>query len=224
MAHFKQTPGNYSERKRRRASYRVVLVTISLLLLLIVPMWAGCSDDSTDDSAAATSTTADKLTLKEKDPVTEEAVTRMVTRKVGEEDYTGDPIIRYITITAEDGGKFVDIGVGRPPSCHPGQVVGYITEMSQGFMSSLFLYPDVTRVRVTLFGTTDDDNDKDIMAAYAVMTKADADAIDDWFAFTENSIGEMATEYWVEPVIFANWQKYGSTTITDPALLEQANQ
>ncbi len=224
MADHERITGNHPGHKQGRTGGLVLLIVVPLLLLAAMPLLTGCSDDSGKDTATATSTTAEKVTLKEKDPVTEEAVTKMVTRKVGEIDYAGDPIIRYINITPEGNGKFVDIGVGRPPSCHPGQVVGYIAEMSQGFMSSLFLYPDVAKVKVTLFGTTDAREDKDVMAGYAVMTKADAEAIDDWFAFTENTIGEMATEYWVEPNIYANWQKYGSTAITDPALLEQANQ
>ncbi len=201
------------------------IITASAFLLLALLAWTGCSGNSQTADTPASTLTGSKVTLKAKDPVTKEAVTKMVTRKVGSVDYAGDPIIRDIKLTPDgQQGTFVDINVGRPPSCHPGQVVGYITEMSRGFMSSLFLYPDVTKVQVTLYGTTEDAASKDVMAARALMVKADADKISDWFKFDENTIGSLCTEYWVEPDIYANWQKYGSTAITDPALLEQANQ
>jgi hypothetical protein len=202
-----------------------VILGVLLIMVPAIVALGGCSGDSgSAESTANTSTGSEHVTLKAKDPVTKEAVTKMVTRKVGSVDYAGDPIIRKITLSPEGGGTFVDIAVGRPPSCHPGQVVGYITEMSRGFMSSLFLYPDVVKVQVTLYGTTEDHSTKNDMAARDLMTKADADKIDDWFKFDENTIGQMSTEYWVEPTIYANWQQYGSAAITDPALLQQANQ
>ncbi len=217
-------PGKGNARRLLLSGKRTAIITASAFLLLALLVWTGCSGNSETADTPASTLTGSKVTLKAKDPVTEEAVTKMVTRKVGSVDYAGDPIIRNIKLTPDGQGTFVDINVGRPPSCHPGQVVGYITEMSRGFMSSLFLYPDVTKVQVTLYGTTEDAASKDVMAARALMVKADADKISDWFKFDENTIGSLCTEYWVEPDIYANWQKYGSTAITDPALLEQANQ
>lgn len=210
---------------RLSGSKKLLLLGSALMLLIMSVLAFGCSDNSTDEGQQQTAAQGDEqVVLKEKQPVTEDAVANMVTRKVGTIDYSGAPIIHYINVTPEADGKFVDIGVGRPPSCHPGQVVGYITEMSRGFMSSLFLYPDVARVQVTLFGTTEEAATKDETAARALMTKADAAKVTDWFAFTENTISEMATDYWVEPQIYENWQKFGSSTITDPSLLEEANQ
>lgn len=213
-------------RKNSRVFRRTAAVGLLLVLSLVLLVPAGCSDNGEggDANGAAQSDTQNSNIEIDKGTVNQEDVENMIYRKVGTIDYANDPIIRQVALTEEPGGTAVTIGVGRPPSCHPGQVVGYITEMSRGFMSSLFLYDEVSRVEVSLYGTTEDVADSNVLAAKAVMTREDADKIDDWFAFDENTISEMATEYWVEPEIYANWQQYGSAAITDPALLEQANQ
>ncbi len=201
----------------------ITRLLLSLLLLAVVAVLAGCGGESSAETTAATDTGSKPVTIN-KGTVNKEDVEKMIVRKVGTVDYAGNPIVRKVELQPEAGGNAVIIQVGRPPSCHPGQVVGYITEMSRGFMSSLFLYDDVTRGDVSLYGTTENYSDSDKLAARAMMTRADAQKISDWFTFDENSIGSMCTEYWVEPAIYENWKKYGSAAITDPALLQQANQ
>lgn len=221
-------PSTNHHRQETTIGAKSLLVTIGLVALLSMAMFAGsgCSgeDDGGDTGAAIDTGTQTSVVNIDKGTVNQEDVENMILRKVGTVDYAGDPIIRQVALTEDPGGTVVTIGVGRPPSCHPGQVVGYITEMSRGFMSSLFLYEDVSKVEVSLYGTTEDVADSDVLAASAVMTREDADKIDDWFAFDENTISQMATEYWVEPQIYANWQQFGSAAISDPALLEEANQ
>lgn len=189
----------------------------------MIALPAGCSDDTGTSSSAGNLSTA-PITIKDKGPVTREAVDQLIRRKVGTVDYTSQDIVRNIGLTPVEGGTFVEIDISRPSSCHPGQVVGYVTTMTRQLDSILFLYSDVTGIRITLYGTTEDPATRDTKAAMSMMTRADFDAIGDWYAMNEANIGDFVSEYWVEPGVYDNWIKFGSQVISDPALLEQAQQ
>ncbi|MHB1389765.1 MAG: hypothetical protein ACYCXF_00800 [Thermoleophilia bacterium] len=185
---------------------------------LIAGCGSGTSEKPTYDAIAGTATAL----APPKDPISKDAVVKIVTHKIGEEGIAGVPIIRQITLTPETGGTFVDIQLNRTASCHPGQLVGTAISMSQNVMSAIFRYTDVTRVQLTIFGTTDLAADKDKPVARILVTKKVASTID-WFQFDDAHVEKLATEFWVEPTIYENWKQYGGGTITNPSALKAAN-
>jgi len=89
-------------------------------------------------------------------------------------------------------------------------------------MAALFLYPDVSKVQVTIYGTTDDPADKDKPATTVMVDKATASKID-WFQFNDSTVETMATSFWADPVVYQNWKQYGGAELTDEAQKAAAN-
>lgn len=206
--------------RRRTAVTSVVLMLASLLTVTIL---AGCGGDTTERPKYE-AVTGGSMTgpAKPKDPISKEAVEKIVTRKLGDAGIAGQPVLRQLTLTPEAGGTFVDIQLNRTASCHPGQLVGTAVSMSQNVMSAVFRYPDVARVQLTLFGTTESIEDKDKAAVRILVTK-DVAANLDWFQFTDANVEKLAAEFWAEPGIYANWKVYGGGAITDEAQRAAAN-
>jgi len=178
-----------------------------------------CSDDSSSKNTFDIGTGA--LTTKTKDPISKEAIETLINRKLGDAGVQGQPVIRSITLTPEANGVYVNMELNRTSTCHAGALVGTAVTMAQQTMSAIFRYPDVGRVQLTLYGPTESAADKDKQAVRIMVTKDAAGKID-WFQFTEKTVPTLASEYWIEPAVLANFQQYGSAPITDPALLEQA--
>lgn len=201
------------------------LLFLSIVLPIItaaavVFLTSGCSSSAEIPPPEQVDTSSP--TTRAKGPITQEAVERMITRKMGNVGVNNQPLIRKVSLIPEADGIFVDIHVNRPPSCHLGIIVTYTVDMSKQFMSALFLYPDVAKVQLNLYGTTDEVADKDKLAARVVVNRASAEKID-WFNFNAQTAPQLATEYWIEPTIYGNWQQYGGEAITDPALRAAAN-
>ena len=89
-------------------------------------------------------------------------------------------------------------------------------------MAALFLYPDVARVQVTIYGTTDDAADADKPATTVMVDKTTASKID-WFQFNDSTVETMATSFWADPVVYQNWKQYGGAELTDEAQKAAAN-
>jgi len=199
------------------------LIVMLLLAILasastLVPL--GCSDGN--DKTNALDSGANTITTRTKDPVSKEAVEALVIRKLGESSAAGEPVIRSITLTPEADGVFVNLELNRTASCHAGALVGTAVSMSQQIMSALFRYPDVSRIQLSLYGTTESAADKDKVAVRVMVTKQAASKID-WFQFKDTTVTTLATEFWVEPSVYANWQQYGAAPIADEATRAAAN-
>lgn len=210
-----------SGRSSIRLQWRKSFFFSFLILLAALLTIAGCGSSTTERPTYDVVT--GPVTTKAKDPVSQDAVEKIVTRKLGDAGIAGQPVIRTITLTPEAGGVFADIQLNRTSSCHPGQLVGTAISMSQDVMSAIFRYPDVGRVQLTVFGTTEMPEDKDKPAARIMLTKA-ATANLDWFQFTNATVEKLSTEFWVEPNIYANWKQYGGAAITDEAQKAAANE
>jgi hypothetical protein len=181
----------------------------------------GCSDSS-DDKTSSFDIGTGPITNRAKDPISKELVENLVTRKLGDAGAQGQPVIRSITLTPEAGGMYLAIDLNRTASCHAGALVGTSVTMAQQVMSALFRYPDVSRVQMTLYGPTEEFQDKDKQAVRIMVTKESAAKID-WFQFKETTVASLASEYWIEPSVNQSYLQYGSAPITDPALLQEAN-
>lgn len=183
-------------------------------------MLSGCGDSTSAKPAVDVGT--GPATVKAKDPISKEAVEKIVSRKLGDTAAAGEPMIRNLTLTPETNGVFVNIDLNRTTSCHPGALTGTTVTISQQVMAALFLYPDVSRVQVTIYGTTDAAADKDKAATTVMVDKATATNID-WFQFNDSTVEKLATSFWADPVVYQNWKQYGGAELTDEAQKAAAN-
>lgn len=209
--------------RRRSLSLRSLisfLAASTVAVALLGFMVSGCGSSSAENNPFDAGT--GPVTTKTKGPISENVIENLVTRKLGDAGIQGQPVIRSVTLTPEAGGTFVDMELNRTSSCHPGALVGTAVTMAQQVMSAVFLYPDVSRAQLTLYGTTEDAKDKDKQAVRILVTREAAAKID-WFQFSESTVASLSTEFWVEPGVLANFQQYGSAPITDPAKLQAAN-
>lgn len=200
-------------RRPVKAAFLVAIVAAAALA------GAGCGDNG---STSAFDIGTGPVTVKAKDPISREAVETIVTHKLGDAGIQGQPVIRSVTLTPEGTGTFVSIDLNRTSSCHPGALVGTAVNMGQQVMSAVFRYPDVSKVQLTLYGITEEAKDKDTQAVKIMVTKDAANKID-WFQFKEETVGTLASEYWIEPSVLVNYQTYGSAAILDEALRQAAN-
>lgn len=210
----------------RNTSHRLPRINTMIKTLLVVAFagalalaGAACSESSENNSSFDIGT--GPITTKAKDPITKEAVQKLADRKLGDAGAAGQSVVRAITLTPEAAGTSVLIDLNRASSCHAGALVGTGISMAQQMMSAVFRYPDVSKVQVTLFGPTEAPEDLNKPAVRIMVTK-DAAAKIDWFQFTEKTVTTLASEYWVEPCVYQNYQQYGGAVITDEGLLSEA--
>jgi len=207
---------------KRHLSTRAFIGTFLLAAIAIISALAafGCSDGNDKTNAFDIGTGA--ITTKTKEPISKEAVEALVTRKLGNAGVAGQPVIRAVTLTPEAGGVYVNLELNRTESCHAGALVGTAVTISQQVMSLVFRYPDVSRMQLSLYGTTEEAADKDKLGVRVMVTRETASNID-WFQFKDTTVSTLATEFWVEPSIYANWQQYGADPIADEATRAAAN-
>ena len=210
----------FNSRSFLSSSFLVKIFVVMVLTIAIVLTAFGCSDSN--DKSGAFDIGTGPITTKAKDPITKEAVEALVTRKLGDAGNAGQPVIRSVTLTPDANGNYVNIELNRTASCHAGALVGTATNMSQQVMSALFRYPDVSRIQLSLYGTTEDLKDKDKLGVRILVNKDAASKID-WFQFKDTTVSTLASEFWVEPTIYANWQQYGGAPIADEATRQAAN-
>jgi hypothetical protein len=182
---------------------------------------AGCGDKAAE-SPSYDIGTGSFTTKTSKGPVNEEAVNNIISRKLGETDLAGKPMVKGLVITPEGDGKHVDIGISRTASCHPGQVIGIAVGAAQQIMSAVFRYDDVSSIGLTLYGTTEEAADSDKEAVKISVSKASAAKID-WFQFTDATVETMADSFWADADLYSNWKAYGGEEITDEQQRASAN-
>lgn len=161
---------------------------------------AGCG---TEEKAADTSTEPSTVETISQKPLTPELLYEMAVRRIGDAN-----LVRTATVTGEGSNKIVAFEVIRPSVCHDGAVVGTVATFSQKTMSSLFKYPEVARVDVTLYGTTEDASSNNEIAVKVTVDRSAAAKID-WFALSDVNLASQATSFYIDPRVQANWQVEG---------------
>lgn len=215
-------PTTESFRHMRNSASRFVstLITVSILtiFLALFLMMTGCGSEEQTTNANTEAVTAQTVTQK---PLTPELLYDMAVKRIGEAR-----LVKTASISGEGNNKIVTFEVFRPEVCHDGAVVGTIATFSQKTMSALFKYPEVSRVDVTLFGSTSDPSSNNEVALKITVDRNSAQKID-WFGFSEANLTALVTTYYLDPRIEANWQLEGGgstprsqqtgTTATTPA-------
>lgn len=195
--------------------YSIALASIFISLTFLV---AGCTDD---ENAAGSSTEAISTETTSQKPLTPELLYDMAVRRIGDVS-----LVRSATVSGEGNNKVVTFEVLRPAVCHDGAVVGTVATFSQKTMSSLFKYPEVARVDVILYGTSQDPSSNNEVAVKVTVDRNSAQKID-WFAINDTNVASLVTTFYIDPRIQANWQVEGGgstprsqqteTTATTPA-------
>jgi hypothetical protein len=177
--------------------FSAVVVALIMSSLLLV---SGCeSEEKTADSDKETFT-ADTTTQK---PLTPDYLYEMAVRRIGDAN-----LVRTASVSGEGNDKVVTFDVIRPAVCHDGAVVGTVSTFSQKTMSALFKYPDISRVDVTLYGTTQDASSNSEVAVKITVDRDSARNID-WFALNDTNLASLVTSFYMDPRIQANWQVDG---------------
>lgn len=176
-------------RKRAIAALAAMAFILSLAATL-----TGCGSPETDTSFKPTA-----VTTIEAKPLTEELVQKTAARNIGDAG-----LVRYATLTQEGDGKVIRIGLTRPTLCHDGALVGTVAGFAQKTLSALFKYEEVARVEVSMYGTTTGSPPNDELALEVKVDRAASDRID-WHVFDDTTMPLLATSYYVDPRIQANW-------------------
>ena len=204
-----------------RTNFLFLILIPAILLLAAAALSSGCGGETAEAPTYDTGT-GSLTTRTSRGPISKEAVEKIVVHKLGDTDLAGKPMVRNLVVTPEGNGKHVELEISRTASCHPGQVVGIAVTAAQQIMSVVFRYDDVSSIRLSLYGPTDEPKDIDKLAVRISMTKASAEKID-WFQFNDSTVESVANEFWAEPAIYANWKQYGGGAITDASQRAAAN-
>ncbi|MHB9112497.1 MAG: hypothetical protein ACYC4D_07695 [Thermoleophilia bacterium] len=176
-----------------------IIALLSILgSLMLLASGCGTEEKAADASTepATTETTSPK-------PLTPELLYEMAVRRIGDPN-----LVRTASISGEGNNKVVTFEVIRPEVCHDGAVVGTVATFSQKTMSSLFKYPEVARVDVSLYGTTEDPATNNEIAVKITVDRNSAQKID-WFALNDMNLASLATTFYIDPRVQANWQVEG---------------
>ncbi len=203
---------------------KLVLFILGAFLAATGFLAAGCGDD-TVYMPHVTGTTPLTTPAMPAGMVNKQFVEDMIIRKMGNEGLRGTPMVRDVRITREAGGLFVDMDVSRLTECvgvncigdNPGRVMQETVEMTQQFMSTLFLYPDVSRVQMNVFGNTDNPGDENNPATRVMFTRERSQNFD-WSTLTPNNIQSKADDFWAAPNITAYLAKQPKDTGTSTTI------
>lgn len=187
----------------RQSSSRTISALILALLTILgtlIFLAAGCgTEEQAADDSAGTGTTE---TVSQK-TLTPELLQEMAARRIGDAR-----LVRTAVMTGEGDNKVVLFEVIRPEVCHDGAVVGTVATFSQKTMSALFKYPEVSRVDVILYGTTEDPSSNNEVAVKITVDRNNAEKID-WFALNDTNLASLVTSFFIDPRVQANWQVEG---------------
>lgn len=181
-------------------------VTVSTACLAVVTAMLLTLTGCTPEEGSVTTSVETTRTATGLKPLTQEFVYEMAVKRIN------DPgLVRSASIASEGDKKVIVFQLSRPALCHDGAVVGTTATFAQKTMSALFKYPEVARVEVTMFGTTSESPANNEVAVKIVVDRAAADRID-WFAFNDVTMPTLASSYFVDPRIQANWVVEGGET------------
>lgn len=188
---------------RERTVHAILLPALLGALILILFLALGCGkDNSSPTTATAPGDASATITGVERKPLTDEFLKDLAALRIG-----GANLVRAATITTQDADKAIDIKVSRPPTCHDGALVGISAVFVQKMMAQLYKYPEVAKVEIIVFGTSQD-APNDEVALRVMVDRASAQKID-WFQFNDRTMPALATEYYVFPAIQENYNLEG---------------
>jgi flavin-binding protein dodecin len=160
----------------------------------------GCGEESISTSSDSESETSNDSSPKS---LTQNLVYEMAVKRAGDA-----ALLRAAVLSPQAGDKTVLFELNRPEVCHDGALVGIVSTFSQKTMSSLFKYPEVSRVEVTMYGATQDLATKNEVAVKVAVDRATAEKID-WFNVRDTNMSTLFTSFYIDTRVQANWQVEG---------------
>lgn len=187
---------------RNKAGKTATTVFMTVLVSSFIVMSALISGCGTEE--AKVSTTEAPITAEtSQKPLTQELVYNMAVRRIGDAS-----LVKTASISGEGNDKVVTFEVIRPSVCHDGAVVGTVATFSQNTMSSLFRYPEVATVVVSLYGTSEDASSFNEVGLKISVDRNIAQTMD-WFALNDTNLATKVSTFYIDPRIEANWQVEG---------------
>ncbi|MDO8736855.1 MAG: hypothetical protein Q7K29_07200 [Thermoleophilia bacterium] len=184
-----------------RSTFNALLsIAAASSLVLLILVMSGCG---TEEKTADTGTEPFVAETTSQKPLNQQFLYEMAVKRIGDPN-----LVRTASISGEGSDKVVTFEVVRPAVCHDGAVVGTVSTFSQKTMSSLFKYPEVSRVDVVLYGTTQDASSNNEVAVKVTVDRNSAQKID-WFALSDTNLADLVTTFYIDPRIQANWQVDG---------------
>lgn len=179
-----------------------VTVLVSSFIVMSV-LISGCGTEKAKVGTNEEPITAETTSQK---PLTQELVYNMAVKRIGDAS-----LVKTASISGEGNDKVVTFEVIRPSVCHDGAVVGTVATFSQNTMSSLFRYPEVARVDVTLYGTSEDASSFNEVGLKITVDRNIAQTMD-WFALNDTNLATKVSTFYIDPRIEANWQVEGGAS------------
>lgn len=176
----------------------LLLIPLSLITLLFTQLVSGCeSKGATSGGGSSQETVLDPL------PLTIDSLQQIVISGLGDKNQ-----LRDATLTGAETERIVNVGINRPLTCEDGSVEAIMAVASQKIMPSIFEYPEISRVTITMLGVKQGVKGDDV-AAEVCVTRESAREID-WSMFGPMTMSMMVTSYYIDPGIMANASASGS--------------
>jgi hypothetical protein len=177
----------------RHVTDRAVVVIIGIMAVLALALMAfGCGFDkaSTGDGMTVRNNFVTPL-------LTQEGLQEVVGRSLGETAQ-----VRFAILSGDKTSLEINIAVDRPATCEDGFVEATMSSLSRKIVPTLFEYPEVSSVSMTMYGVTQGTKSDEI-ASKVFVNRVTAQDID-WSMFGPMTMSSMVTEYYIHPKILEN--------------------
>lgn len=129
--------------------------------------------------------------------LTEDGLQEAASRSLGE-----TARVRSAKISGDANSLDIEITVDRPATCEDGSVEAAMSSLSRKIMPTLFEYPEVSSVSMTMYGVTQGTKSDEIASKVSV-NRATAQDID-WAMFGPMTMSSMVDGYYIHPKILAS--------------------
>lgn len=177
----------------RHVTDRAVVVIVGIMALLALTLMAfGCGFDKASTGGGMTVRNNFVTPL-----LTQDGLQEVVTRTLGETAQ-----VRSAILSGDKTSLEINIAVDRPATCEDGSVEATMSSLSRKIIPTLFEYPEVSSVSMTMYGVTQGTKSDEI-ASKVFVNRVTAQDID-WSMFGPMTMSSMVTEYYIHPKILEN--------------------
>lgn len=177
----------------RHVTDRAVVVIIGIMAVLALALMAfGCGFDKASTGGGMTVRNNFVTPL-----LTQEGLQEVVGRSLGETAQ-----VRSAILSGDKTSLEINIAVDRPATCEDGFVEATMSSLSRKIVPTLFEYPEVSSVSMTMYGVTPGMKSDEI-ASKVFVNRVTAQDID-WSMFGPMTMSSMVTEYYIHPKILEN--------------------
>lgn len=172
--------------------HAIVLIVGIMAVLALALMVFGCGFDKASTGGGMTVHNNFVTPL-----LTQDSLREVAARSLGETAQ-----VRSAILSGDTNNLDISIAVDRPATCEDGSVEATMSSLSRKIMPTLFEYPEVSSVSMTMYGVTQGARGNEI-ASKVFVNRVTAQDID-WNMFGPMTMSSMVTEYYIHPKILEN--------------------